>query len=144
MKSTLVMKKIGAPIMYSLFFIPAFCGGILIAANVEDLFQYLGFRDMGMVTIFSCVCIAMLYLGNIVLQKTEKISAPSFADHFRQSSLYYVGFVVAVVEYARLIRQYPYSECRVDCFGYGVSAAFILVPLFAIIINGLYLWRINK
>ena len=142
------MKKIIAPIAYLLFVIPVFILTLIVWSLYEEIFGLRSFfgrqGDLEGGIIFLLVTVGTFYLGNFLIQKIDHIKQPSFNDHFRQSALFYVLFIWQAIQQLSWLRQYPISECQSDCHGYAIGALFVLIPLFGIIINALYLFQRRK
>ncbi len=142
------MRKIIAPIAYSLFIVPVFILTLNIWSLYEGIFGLRSFfgrqGDLEGAVIFLLVAVGTFYLGNFVVQKIDHAKQPSINDHFRQSALFYVLFIWQAIQQLSWLRQYPISECQSDCHGYALGALFVLIPLLGIIVNALYLIRRRK
>lgn len=142
------MKKIISPIVYVLFVIPVFILTINAWSLYESIFglrQFFGRQgDLEGVILFLVVAVSTFYLGNFVIQKIDRTEQPTLQDHLRQSALFYVLFIWRAIQQVSWLRQYPISECQSDCHGYAIGALFVLIPLFGIITNAVYLFRQHK
>lgn len=140
-----MVKKIIAPIVYLIFFVPGFIitFGVWIAyQRIFGLRSYFGrMGDLESIVLFILVAIPLLYLGNYLIQKIDHLNHPGITDHFRQSSLYYLIFIYLSIQFF----PFPWHiECQSDCHGLGIGALLLFIPLLAIIINGFCLYQRRK
>ncbi|KKQ39918.1 MAG: hypothetical protein US58_C0025G0002 [Candidatus Magasanikbacteria bacterium GW2011_GWA2_37_8] len=139
------MKKIITPIIYLLFFVPAFSLTLFTIVTYERFFGLRTFfgrlGNFEGCIIFLLITIIVMYLGNFLIQKIESNKHPKLADHFRLSSLYYIIFLFSSFSSFLWYKQYPISECKTNCHGYAIIALSVLIPLVAILVNGFYLYQ---
>ncbi|MBI5254473.1 hypothetical protein HY932_01690 [Candidatus Falkowbacteria bacterium] len=142
------MKKIIAPIAYLLFVVPVFILTLNVWSLYESIFGLRSFfgrqGDLEGSIIFLVVAIGTFYLGNFLIQKIDRVKQPNMVDHLWQSALFYVLFIYQAIQQLSWLKQYPISECQSDCHGYAMGALLVLIPLFGIIINALYLFQRRK
>ena len=141
MKLTDILRKETSAILYFLSSILVFVGSGALLAGLEDILELLGsFTIIGALVLFIGVNISVFWLANMLIEKMDT-STPDIVTHLQQSCFLYAFFIWRNITFWPWIKQYPYSECTSDCFGYGIEAMFLLIPLCGIVINAVYLFR---
>lgn len=131
-----MLKKIISPVIYAAFFIPIFLGTVFLLAVIERTigfsFGYYGHVEM---PVFILILSTLLWPANHIITKVEKLQKPKIQDHFRQSVLYYVSTIFAVMFFIR----FNYGT------GFGLGDVYMLmiliISVLAVIINALFLFR---
>ena len=150
------MKKIIATATYSLFgllvLILVFSIGGLYEStsgwnSYEHIFGYESFFSRtgtleGLI-LFLTVATVTFWLGNSLIQKINRIKQPVIIDHLRQSIIFYCLFIGQVPMWLPVIQE-PTLQCQHDCQGIALFSVLLLTPLFGIIINALYLFRLRR
>lgn len=140
-----MIKKITSPIIYSLFTIPV----LIITFGSWDLFGKIGFHlfwNDGRAAIANLVFLisafGVFYFGNAFINnKFEKIKEHRISDHLRQSSIFYFIFVYQIFKGFPGLEHIQFISCSVDCDDFITAATIALIPLVAIISNGLYILK---
>lgn len=133
-----MFKKIVSPILYVVFLFPLFMGIIAIISTIENtigfLFDMTGFVELPILIIV--LGTALFWLANKLMTELEKPLKPSNLDHLRQSSLYYIVALYALVS---LIRSGYHGGLRE-----GSILMILVISIWAIIINIVFLYKRRK
>lgn len=134
-----ILKKIISPILYTAFLVPVFIGTFYVFIGLSSIIGLSRFILRGLPEGFiSLIVIGSLFfwLANKLMARLEKLLKPNTIDHLRQSSLYYLVAVYALVS---LIRHGYYG---------GLGEAYMLMTLaisvWAIIVNAVFLYKRRK
>jgi hypothetical protein len=86
------IHKLLIPVLYLAFLVPVY------AVLYFVIFQLKIFRgDISIILALVILAAVMFGLANILLKRIEKITKPSFLDHFRQSALYYLFIIIILL-----------------------------------------------
>ena len=145
MKHNSTIKKILTPIIYFLFYIPSFIFTIMVLGAYEKIFGLHSFfgriGDLEGLVILVLVITVVMCLGNYLIQKIDPLKKAIITDHFRLSALYYLSLICIGIHQIISYSKYPIINCQSDCLVYAINILFLAIPLFAIIINGCYLYK---
>lgn len=134
------MKKLLSPILYPIFLIPTFIITLLFVSFSERVYGFI-FPGTGEVESLIGITVAggfLFLLANMIMRKMEGLERPTIADHFRQSSLWYVGVVLGIL---LAISIYPTQRGGI---AYAELLIILIVGGFAILVNALYLYAVRK
>lgn len=133
------VRKLISPLIYPVFLIPIFIITLLVVTFSERVYGFI-FPGTGEVESLLTIALAgglLLSVANMIMQKIEGLEEPQAEDHFRQSSLLYIGILLGTL---RAISIYPTQ-------GRGLAFGMLLVTLIAggiaITVNALYLYAVR-
>ncbi len=129
------MKKLFTPILYPLFFIPTFIITIFFAAFSDRVYGFI-FPGTGVIEALIGIIIPgglLFLLANMLMQKVENLEAPTVTDHFRQSSLWYLGIALGIAIFPTQ-----------GGLGSGMLIVALVTGGYAVSINALYLYIISR
>jgi len=128
-------KKYLLPLIYPLFLLPVFFGTIFAIQTSEDLYGFIFPGTGEMEAELSILVLGLVFFigASALMSKLERLERPKIADHFRQSSLFYLLFIIGLIHAAK---GYPTER---GGLGYGLLLIVVATCLWAIVVNALYL-----
>ena len=144
-----MLKKILSPIVYVAFFaltlINIFGLNYLIAETITG--SSFGWQMITLFILILTIGTFFYWFGSYIMVKLEKLHKPKIADHFRQSIIYYL------IVFYLLIIHLPFRMPHVqDAVGvrytpfeyYLYLILLVLISIWAIFVNGIFLYKRNK
>lgn len=133
------MRKLLSPILYPLFLIPTLIITIMFVSFSERVYDFI-FPGTGEIEAIIGILVIggfLFLLANVLMRKLEKLEKPTVADHFRQSSLWYVGLVLGLILAIQI-----YSTQR-GALAFAELIIALVTAGLAIIVNALYLYAVT-
>lgn len=135
------MRQVISPILYAMLIIPVTIGTVVIV----DLYEQMSMTGSEFVGLVGLLVVGGIFFGLVtkLLLKFEGTTQPKMLNHFRQSSLLYVAFLILSVIVGNMILYIVRKRVNPDI---GMAWFFILwmVCLYGIVVNAVILYRIHR
>ena len=140
-----IYKKINSPIVYWVFSYVAYMLSFFAMAFYDNvfgfnkiLFERTGALELGIIVFI--ISVAVFWFANKIIQSIENLKKPTIKDHFRQSAILYVLFIIWFIGFYKIL---PIT-CQSDCHGLAFVFMAGFTKFVGIVLNLIFLLRLKR
>jgi len=143
-----MIKKILSPIVYAVFLVL----NVITFSLIYNIFHLGNFPILWLEPTLVLLLLIIpgtiyFWVGNLLMKKIEKINTLKISDHFRQSSLCYLTFILILKLITYTITEYK-NVTGTGRIGLGGTIFFIIIlilnSILAILINARFVYKHKK